>query len=761
MVKRITTFVLGIVVYLTGCDFIHLNGWFIVVVFAIGLFSCMRAYVFFFLGGMVWVVSWGFWQSGGQLPSALEGQDINLRGIVTGLPVGDKSRIKFDLNVLSSEQSAVPEKIRLNWYNPPEAIKTGQHWQLTVRLKKPHGYANPGGFNYEQWLFIQDIGATGYVRSRSPEIRLMASKNKIFSADWRQDFQALLARQIGGSPYYGIAEALVIGFKGDINAEQWQLFKKTGTIHLMVISGLHIGLIGAIVYFIVLKGVTVFTCLSVAPPRVAALVTIVAASSYAALAGFTIPTQRALIMLVAIMLSVIWQRHSRTFRVLFLALLVVVMINPLSTLSPGLWLSFLAVWLIQYVVTARLKPVGYLRSAIKVHFVLMIGLMPLLIAFFQQFSLLSPIANFVAVPLVTFWIVPLLLLAVITSLFSDTLGLFVFKFVEVGFDFLLTWLSFLAQRDFLVVHLANPNPVYWLLAILGAMVLMMPRGLSNRWLGVVLLGPLLWAVPEKINRGEYRLTLLDVGQGLSAVVQTATHVLIYDTGARFSSGDIGERVVIPFLRFNNLKHIDVLMVSHSDNDHSGGVQSIVNAMDVKSIVASEPKVWRGRQASICQQGQQWQWDGVTFSVLSPGIKRFSSGNNNSCVLKISSSSGSVLLPGDIELQREILLTKQQREQLKVDVLIAPHHGSNTSSSEEFLSAVSPRWVLIPAGYRNRFKLPRHEVLERYHRYGISAFNVSKTGALTVDFRADKFYLSAYREHQKRCYESPLAVFIRF
>ena len=224
MVKRIATFVLGIVVYLTGCNFIHLNGWFIVVVFAIGLFHCMRAYVFFFLGGMVWVVSWGLWQSGGQLSSALEGQDINLRGIVTGLPVGDKSRIKFDLNVLSSEQSAVPEKIRLNWYNPPEAIRTGQHWQLTVRLKKPHGYANPGGFNYEQWLFIQDIGATGYVRSRSPEIRLMASKNKIFSVDWRQYFQALLARQIGYSPYFGIAEALVIGFKGDINAEQWQLF---------------------------------------------------------------------------------------------------------------------------------------------------------------------------------------------------------------------------------------------------------------------------------------------------------------------------------------------------------------------------------------------------------------------------------------------------------------------------------------------------------------------------------------------------------
>jgi len=751
MVKRITAFVLGIVVYLTGCHVIHLNSWFIAVVFAIGLFCCMRRYVFFFLAGMVWVVSWSIWQSAGQLPSALEGQDINVRGIVTGLPVGDKSRIKFDLKVLSSEQSAFPDKIRLNWYHPPETIRTGQYWQLTVRLKKPHGYSNPGSFNYEQWLFIQGIGATGYVRSRSPEIQLLALNNKIVSVDWRQYFQALLTKQIGHSPYYGIAEALVMGFKGDITAEQWQLFKKTGTIHLMVISGLHIGLIGAIVYFIVLKGVTVFTCLSASPPRIAALVTIVAATSYAALAGFTIPTQRALIMLVAVMLSVIWQRHSGTFRVLFLALLVIVMINPLSTLSPGLWLSFLAVWLIQYVVTARLKPVGYGLSALKVHFVLMIGLMPLLIAFFQQFSLLSPIANFVAVPLVTFWIVPLLLLFVITSLFSDTLGLFVFNFVEVGFDFLLTWLSALAQHDFSVVHLANPNPVYWILAILGAMVLMMPRGLSNRWLGAVFLGPLLWSVPEKINRDEYRLTLLDVGQGLSVVVQTATHVLIYDTGARFSSGDIGERVVIPFLRVNNLKDIDVLMVSHSDNDHSGGVQSIVNAMAVKSIIASDPKVGRSHQVSVCQQGQQWQWDGVTFSVLSPGIKQFSSRNNNSCVLKISSPSGSVLLPGDIEFQREAFLTKQHREQLKVDVLIAPHHGSNTSSSGEFLSAVSPRWVLIPAGYRNRFKLPRTEVLERYHRYGIRAFNVSKTGALTVDFRADKLDLSAYRDHQKRCY----------
>jgi len=225
-------------------------------------------------------------------------------------------------------------------------------------------------------------------------------------------------------------------------------------------------------------------------------------------------------------------------------------------------------------------------SAIKVHFVLMIGLMPLLIVFFKQCSLLSPIANFVVVPLVTFWIVPLLSLCVITSLFSDALGLFVFKFVEVGFDFLLTWLSFLAKYDFSIVHLANSNTVYWVLAILGAMVLMMPRGLSNRWLSAVLLAR---SVPEKINRDEYRLTLLDVGQGLSVVVQTATHILIYDTDARFSSGDIGERVVIPFLRVNNLKHIDVLVVS--DNDHSGGVQSIVNAMDVKSILAGDKTIF--------------------------------------------------------------------------------------------------------------------------------------------------------------------------
>ncbi|HHZ70042.1 MAG TPA: DNA internalization-related competence protein ComEC/Rec2 [Methylococcaceae bacterium] len=751
MVIRIILFVLGIAFYLKGCSYNPLVGWFVYSLIVIGLFSRNRQYAFFFLGGMTWVLAWGLWQGNGELSTQLEGRDINVVGVIYGLPISDQRRVKFDLRVIRSEIGPLPEKIRLNWYSPPKVIRAGQKWLLTVRLKKPHGYANPGGFDYEQWLLTQGIGASGYVRSDPTALLIGTSDYNFSSADWRQYFHALLTKQIGHSPYYGVSEALVIGYKANVTKTQWQLFKNTGTIHLMVISGLHIGLIATIAYFMTLKGLTLIKGLQVAPPQVAAMVTIAVSSFYAALAGFTVPTQRALIMLVVMMLSIIWQRHSRPIAVLLLALLVVVMVNPYTILSSGLWLSFLAVGLIQYVVTARLKPTGYLLSTVKVHVILTIGLMPLLIAFFQQFSVLSPLANFIAVPLVTFWIVPLLLLAVMMSLVSDGLGMFVFEMVELGFDVLLGGLSILAHRDFSVVYVANSNPVAWLLAILGAMILMMPRGLSSRWLGVVLLGPILFVVPEKTERGAFKLTLLDVGQGLSAVVQTANHVLIYDAGARFSTGDMGERVIVPFLRFNNINAIDVLMVSHSDNDHLGGVQSIIEAMTVSEVITSEPQALLSLKPSLCQQGQQWQWDGVTFSILSPGGKKFKARNDNSCVLKVSSSSGTVLLPGDIELPREVFLTNRLKAALKADVLIAPHHGSNTSSSEAFLAAVSPRWVLIPAGYRNRYKLPRSEVLERYKRYRIEAFNVSDTGALTVDFKKKSLRLSAYRENKKRCY----------
>ncbi len=751
MVVRIILFVLGIVFYLHSCT--H-NLWvmvFFCVVIIIGLFYCQKQYAVFFLGGLLWVMSWGLWSNAHQLPTYLEGRDIKVVGVVSGLPIKDQYRTKFDLKVTHSENGPIPEKIRLNWYSPPRDIRAGQKWLFTVRLKKPHGYANPGGFDYEKWLFTQGIGANGYVRAHPVGVLMESSVDDFSSANWRQYFHMLLTKQMSHSPYYGVSEALVIGYKANISQEQWQLFKNTGTIHLVVISGMHIGLIAAIAYFITLKGLTRFKGFLISPPQLAAGITIVVSSFYAALSGFTIPTQRALTMLVVIMLSIMWQRHSRPINVLLLALLVVVLLNPYAILSAGMWLSFSAVGLIQYVLTARLRSPGYGLSTIKVHIILIVGLMPLLIASFQQFSVLSPLANAFAVPLVTFWIVPLLMLSVMASFFSDILGGLIFKIVELGFDILLGGLSVLARQDFAIVNVANSNPFSWVLAFLGAMILMMPRGLPGRWLGLVFLGPILMVIPESVERGEYKLTLLDVGQGLSAVVQTANHTLVYDTGARFPTGDLGERVVIPFLRFNNLNTIDVLMVSHSDNDHIGGVQSILKVMDVKEVITSEPQAFSTLKPSVCNQGQQWQWDGVTFSILSPGNKRFKTRNNNSCVLKVSSFSGSVLLPGDIELPREVFLTNQLKAELKADVLIAPHHGSNTSSSEVFLSAVSPRWVLIPAGYRNRFKFPSSEVLERYKRKSIEAFNVSDTGAFAVNFKQNTIDLSAYKENKNRCY----------
>ncbi|MDP3589886.1 MAG: DNA internalization-related competence protein ComEC/Rec2, partial [Methylobacter sp.] len=626
----------------------------------------------------------------------------------------------------------LPSKLRLSWYYPDQPIKAGQQWAFTVKLKRVHGTMNPGGFDYERWLFTEGIGATGYVRPSPKPVLLGRDSAWNSIAVWRQSITDQLSSTLGNSPSLALIKALTIGDGNSITQQQWEVFRKTGTTHLVVISGSHIGLIAGLVYFLVLKLWAWTGWLAWSPQKVAAVSAVLVAIFYAGLAGFSVPTQRSVVMLVVAKTAIILQRNTRPFNTLAIALFAVSILDPLAVLAAGFWLSFLAVSLIVYAVSGRLGKLGHVWSAIKLHWVTSVGLSPLLLLFFQQVSLIAPLANLVAVPVISLLVVPLSLLAVIVMFISLTLAGKLFYLVDYVLQGLWWLLAHLAEIPLASINHAPPS--YWalLFAVPGVLLLLAPVGIPARWLSLVMFLPLVFTDAKQPEAGDINMTLLDVGQGLSAVVQTAHHLLVYDTGAKFSEqSDMGQSVLLPFLRSQGITKIDSLIISHGDNDHIGGAASLIRGMDTEQVLTSVPQKLSEYAPIYCVAGQSWSWDEVKFTMLAPQ-QVFVSDNDNSCVLKIQSKHGAVLLVGDIEAAAESWLVETYGEALKADVLVAPHHGSKTSSTASFLQAVQPDYVLVPAGYRNQFGHPHKDVLARYRQVNAAWLNSADSGAIIVN-----------------------------
>lgn len=699
----------------------------------------------FFITGMFWAILFALHGLSNQLDPQLEGRDIQVKGIIAGLPEQDATRVRFDFNVIEPVQN-FPSTLRLSGYCPEYRVKAGQHWVFTVKLKRPHGSLNPGGFDYERWLFTQGIGATGYIRAYPKPVLLGQDSAWISIAVWRQTITDQLSTTLAGSKSLGLIKALTLGDGNSISQPQWDVFRKTGTTHLVVISGSHIALVAGLVYFLALKLWAWTGVLAWPPQKVAAFVAVAAALFYAGLAGFSVPTQRAVIMLSIVMFALIRQRHVRPFNTLAAALLVVLALDPLAVLSAGFWLSFLAVSLIVYAVGGRLGASGYFLDALKINGATSLGLAPLLLGFFQQVSLISPIANLFAVPVIGLLVVPLSLFSVMVMIISPALGGKLFWVI----DYTLQGLGWLLARmaELPLSTLSHPSPSYWALffAIPGILLLLAPKGVPARWLGLVLFLPLIFADAKKPDTGDMTITLLDVGQGLSAVVQTANHWLVYDTGAKFSAdSDSGQSVLLPFLRMHGVDRIDSLIISHGDNDHIGGAISLLEGIATEKILTSVPRQLAAYSPVLCVAGQTWNWDDVKFTVLSPQPALFASDNDNSCVLKIESAHGAVLLTGDIEAAAESRLVETYHETLKANILIAPHHGSKTSSTLAFLQAVHPDTIMIPAGYRNQFGHPHQAVLARYRDIKATWLNTADKGAITVNISNNAIAVKSMRE----------------
>jgi competence protein ComEC len=718
--------------------------------------------------GLLWALGFGQFRLGDRLPSDAGRQSALVEGRILGLPQPMGRGVRFDFEVAGTLEAAVavPRKLRLSWYDPPAAPpRAGEAWRLRVSLRGPRGLSNPGGLDYEQWLFEQGIGALGYVRNSASNLRLADGGERFWSAAvWRRELHGRLAAVLAGSEVAGLMEALTLGVDDSISPRQWEVLRRTGTVHLIAISGSHIGLIAALAFA---AAQWLCTCLGLArwpPPAVAAFAAFAAAGFYSALAGFSIPTQRALIMVGVAMGAVVLRRNFSPLRVLATALLAVVLYDPMAVLAPGCWLSFGAVALIAYATAARVgspqsassasvdlprarrssrlrrlaAPLrwlgGLIRKAsvlLKINWFTAFGLAPLLFLFFKQVSLVSPLANLLAVPVLGAVLMPLCLAGALLLPVAPETGAALLKLGEwllMGFWPVLKGLSAWPWAQW-----TRADPPLWTFppALLGALLLLAPHGIPARWLGVVLLLPALAARVERPLPGAFRLALLDVGQGLATVVETRHRVLVFDTGARLGPDfDMGSAVVEPYLRQRGVRAIDLLVVSHGDNDHSGGARSLFELLPVAAVYTSAPERLAGLPVAPCYEGQHWRWDGVDFDMLGP-LGADGKENDRSCVLRVRGARGSALLTGDIERAAENRLAERYGAGLGSDILVVPHHGSDTSSTMRFLEAVRPRYALIPAGHLNRFGFPRPAVLARYAAIGAATLNTAEAGAIEI------------------------------
>lgn len=686
-------------------------------------------------------------------PDGLSRASLEVTGRVAALPTAADGAVRFLFRVESTRRGeAVADfkgLVRLSWYRDAPALRVGERWRLTVRLKPPHGFANPGGFDYERWLFQEGIRATGHVLAQHGPVRLDPGSGAYRIDRWRQDLRDHLDRVLAGEPGSALIQALVLGERTGISPVQWEVLTRTGTNHLIAISGLHVGLVAGLVFLLARRAwaASARLALALAAPRAAALAAFAAALIYSALAGFAVSTQRALIMLAVVLLAVGWARTLRPLAGISAAFIGVVILDPQAVLSVGFWLSFGAVAVLLYALGQRLPGGGWWTRWGKAQWAVGLGLLPLLFLTFGRASLIAPAVNLIAVPLFSLVLLPAVLGAAVLSLVPG-LGLPLVLMAQ-ALDWGMSALEAVAGWSWSAAALSARPAWVWVAAFAGTFLLLAPRGLPGRSAGVVLLAPLALVRPPLPPPGEAELTLLDVGQGLAAVVRTQNHVLVYDTGPAFPSGfNTGSAVVLPFLQEIGARRIDTLILSHGDRDHVGGLPGLIGRIPIIETLGGEPERGSEAAAHACRAGQGWTWDGVRFNLLHPGRAGLS-GNNSSCVLRVATEGGSLLLTGDVDARVERQLAAQP-ERLRSTILVAGHHGSSSSTSAVFLAAVAPDWVLYSTGFGNHFGFPAAAVRERVRATGAGELDTASSGAIGFTLGADGVSgPSQFREARRR------------
>jgi competence protein ComEC len=736
----------------------------------------LRAALAGLLSGFAWAAVIAHLSLAPQLDKADEGRDIEIVGTVAKLPhdFGQGLRFQFAVERVLAGATNVPPTLALSWYrgeNGTLKLHPGERWRLTVRLQRPHGNANPHGFDYEAWLLGQGIRATGYVREAASNRRVddfVLSPGNVVERT-RDALRARILAALPGKPYAGVIVALVVGDQRGIEQPDWDVFNRTGVSHLVAISGLHITMVAALAAWAAsfLWRRSFFTRaelpLILPAQKVAALSGAVAALLYVLLAGFGVPAQRTLYML-AVVAAALWMgRLTSVSHILCLALGLVVLFDPWAVLWPGFWLSFGAVGVILYVGLGRLDGAvagcrGALELAARTQYAVTLGLVPLTLLLFSQVSLVGPLANAMAIPVVSFVVTPLALLG---SLLPVPLAAPVLWAAHLALELLAKALDWLATLPLAVWSAPAPPFALFVLALLGTGWMLAPRGWPHRWTGAAAWLPLFLLQPAHPVPGQFTVTAFDVGQGMALLVETSGHRLLYDTGPQYAPGqDAGSRVLLPYLRARGIRRLDTLVVSHSDLDHVGGALTLIEGLPVDRVSSSlgpgHAVVRAAREHRRCMAGQRWEWDGVVFEMLQPTLASYDDpalkANARSCTMRISAQGRAILLAADIEAAQEAALVHGDPHALRADVLLAPHHGSGTSSTPAFLAAVQPSIGVFQVGYRNRYRHPKKEVFERYGDLNIQRLRTDESGAITFEFGSQIRTSEHRQEHARYWYE---------
>ncbi len=673
------------------------------------------------------------WQHSDQgFPSEKIIAKAEIEGEVISIPLATKEKTQFQFLARRLNDQPVKAIILLACYNHCPLFKAGEFWHFQAKIKQPQNLANPGSFDYASWLDARHIHWVGYLKPSFAK-RLSSEKPQQFLLRLREHLATRLVQKMSNEEALGILQALSLGLTTHIDKAQWQLFRQTGTTHLMVISGAHIGLIAGFSF----KLIKIFwsripsLCLRFPATQAASIAGLTAALSYALLAGFAPPAQRAVMACFFLFLRYFLSSRLTAWQTWRYALLAVLLYEPHCVLLPGFYLSFIAVAILIFS-NQRLSCRGF-KKVISLQLACLIGLMPLTLYWFSYGAINGLLANLLAIPLVSFIVVPLALLSTLVIQVMDSSSLLLP--VTISIKILLVYLKWVDSFSEVNLQFSFATFLYPLALMIGmGLCLLLP--LKKLLLPTIaLIISALFPGKERLKQGELRVNILDVGQGLAVVVSTANHHLIYDTGMKFYQGsDMGKLAIIPFLDRLGVSYLDKIVISHPDLDHRGGLFSLEEKYPVKELLVNQVSYYhRGKN---CHQFPAWKWDGVSFRFL-PITKQFKDKNNSSCILKIENKAGSLLLVGDIEKLAEDYLVETYAEQLKADVLIIPHHGSKTSSSYAFIKQVAPKQAVISAGFDNRYHFPHQQTIDILKYFHINTYNTANRGMITAQFSNNK------------------------
>jgi competence protein ComEC len=740
--------------------------------------------------GFAWASATALMAMALRLPANMEHREYTLRGTIAELPMHEARRTRFLFTVDDAPDQPVAlrgERLRLAWYDDFDAVPVethapsnassniprlrlmaGAHWSLTAKLRAPRGLRNPGGVDAERYALIDRIAATGYIRNPQHARQLRAP---VGLHAWRERISARIAASVPNDAVPSDAVpnesssrfvcALALGDTRGLQDEDWSVLRIAGLTHLIAISGFHVGLVaGAFAWLARL----LWWCAPMLGrcwprPQAVAAFALLGALLYTAATGFALPTLRTTAMIAVVAGARMTRRGWRAVDALAVSATGLALLDPLSLLSAGFWLSFAGVaWLLWCMPAPSQRP---LRDFLSAQHIATLGLLPLTASMFGQASLIGPLANLFAIPWWSLVVVPLSLSGVLCELLLPGGGTWAWRGAAFAFDPSWALFSRLAAEPAALWWLPEPSWFAMPLAVFAAFWGLMPAGVPGRRLVLLLWLPLLWPDRHLPRSGEVEIVMIDVGQGLSVLVRTAHHTLLYDMGPAIEDGfDAGERAVTPTLHALGVRALDVAVLSHGDNDHAGGFDAVASEFRIAERFAPADSGLQARLASlrdaplqVCEAGREWHWDGVRFRFLHPPPHFPYLRNESSCVLRIETVHGAALLTGDIGDVIERDLLRREPDAVRADVLTVAHHGSGSSSDPKFVAATGARLALVSAGYGNRFRHPRAEVLTRWQQAGAATPVTANTGALRVRLQAGGPVLVAERERVPRLWDA--------